>query len=117
MNTVINLPEPNQDSSISLEQAITKRRSQRKFISKALIGQSHIGPPATIGWALVNDPRMDFSELAADGIGFVGDITLVDHPLQLSAILTYLVSSSRTWGRFTNGFIFSLFTASYQRCL
>ena len=36
MGTVINLPEPNQDSSISLEQAITKRRSRRKFVSKAL---------------------------------------------------------------------------------
>lgn len=36
MSTVINLPEPNQESSISLEQAITKRRSRRKFVSKAL---------------------------------------------------------------------------------
>ena len=36
MSTVINLPEPNQESSISLEQAITKRRSRREFVSKAL---------------------------------------------------------------------------------
>ena len=36
MSTVINLPDPNQDSSISLEQAITERRSRRKFVSKAL---------------------------------------------------------------------------------
>ena len=36
MSTVINLPEPNQDSSISLEQAIAKRRSRRKFVPKAL---------------------------------------------------------------------------------
>ena len=36
MNTVINLPDPNKDSAISLEQAITKRRSRRKFILKAL---------------------------------------------------------------------------------
>ncbi len=36
MSTVVNLPEPNQDSSISLEQAIAKRRSRRKFVSKAL---------------------------------------------------------------------------------
>jgi len=33
---VINLPKPNQDSSVSLEQAITMRRSRRKFVSKAL---------------------------------------------------------------------------------
>ena len=36
MSTVINLPEPNKDSTMSLEQAITKRRSRRKFILKAL---------------------------------------------------------------------------------
>ncbi|MFB0555467.1 MAG: SagB/ThcOx family dehydrogenase [Phycisphaerae bacterium] len=36
MSTVINLPEPNQEGSISLEQAIAKRRSRRKFVSKAL---------------------------------------------------------------------------------
>jgi SagB-type dehydrogenase family enzyme len=36
MSTVINLPKPNKDSAISLEQAITKRRSRRKFILKAL---------------------------------------------------------------------------------
>jgi len=52
------------------------------------IGQSHIGPPATAGWALVNDPRIDFSELAADGIGFIGDITPLGHLLQLTAAVT-----------------------------
>ena len=36
MSTVINLPKPNKDSATSLEQAITKRRSRRKFILKAL---------------------------------------------------------------------------------
>jgi len=36
MSTVVNLPEPNQDSSKSLEQAIAKRRSRRKFVPKAL---------------------------------------------------------------------------------
>jgi SagB-type dehydrogenase family enzyme len=36
MSTVINLPEPNKNSTMSLEQAITKRRSRRKFILKAL---------------------------------------------------------------------------------
>ena len=36
MSTVINLPAPNQEGSISLEQAIAKRRSRRKFVPKAL---------------------------------------------------------------------------------
>ncbi len=52
------------------------------------IGQSHIGPPATVGWAIVNDPRIDFTRLSADGICFVGDITPVGHLLQLTAAIT-----------------------------
>ena len=49
------------------------------------IGQSHIGPPATVGWAVINDPETDFHRLMADGIGFVGDITPVGHLLQFTA--------------------------------
>jgi polynucleotide 5'-hydroxyl-kinase GRC3/NOL9 len=52
------------------------------------IGQSHIGPPATVGWAVVNDPQIDFNRLMVNGIGFVGDITPVGHLLQLTAAIT-----------------------------
>ncbi len=52
------------------------------------IGQSHIGPPATVGWAIVNDTQIDFNKLLADGIVFVGDITPVGHLLQLIAAMT-----------------------------
>jgi SagB-type dehydrogenase family enzyme len=36
MSTAINLPKSDKDSTISLERAITKRRSRRKFVLKAL---------------------------------------------------------------------------------
>jgi len=31
------------------------------------IGQSHIGPPTTVGWALVEEPATDFSQLSVGG--------------------------------------------------
>ena len=67
------------------------------------IGQSHIGTPATVGWALVDNPRIDFSELAADGIDFVGDITPVSHPLQLHGHLASPVTGSQTHLRLLYG--------------
>ncbi|MHC4126458.1 MAG: hypothetical protein ACYSRR_08415 [Planctomycetota bacterium] len=36
MSTVINLPAPNKTGSMSLEEAIVNRRSQRDFLSKPL---------------------------------------------------------------------------------
>ena len=39
--------------------------SQPVGIIDADIGQSHIGPPATVGWALVKNPEIDFSQLTA----------------------------------------------------
>jgi len=48
-------------------------------IIDADIGQSHIGPPATVGWAVVDNPQINFSEPAVGGISFVGDITPVGH--------------------------------------
>jgi len=36
MSEIINLPQPNKDGSMSLERAITARRSRRDFLSKSL---------------------------------------------------------------------------------
>ncbi len=55
------------------------------------VGQSHIGPPATVGWAIVDRPDVDFSQLAPGGISFVGDVTPVGHLLQLTAAITQCV--------------------------
>lgn len=56
-------------------------------IIDADIGQSHIGPPTTVGWTIVDKPQVDFSKLTASGISFVGDITPMGHLLQLTAAI------------------------------
>ena len=60
-------------------------------IVDADIGQSHIGPPTTVGWAIVDERQADLSELTPGGISFVGDITPVGHLLQLTAAITQCV--------------------------
>ncbi len=78
--------------------------SGRVGIIDADIGQSHIGPPATVGWAIVeaprtiervfgdgDDPEADFSQLTAGGISFVGDVTPTGHLLQMTAAITQCV--------------------------
>ena len=65
--------------------------SQPVGIIDADIGQSHIGPPTTVGWAVVKNPEIDFSQLTACGISFVGDVTPVGHLLQLTAAITQCV--------------------------
>jgi len=71
----------------TLAAALAKRlaASQRVSIVDADIGQSHLGPPTTVGWALLDDPQVDFSKLTARGISFVGDVTPERHLLQLTA--------------------------------
>jgi polynucleotide 5'-hydroxyl-kinase GRC3/NOL9 len=54
-------------------------------IVDADVGQSHIGPPATVGWAVIDDPQVELSQLPVAGIAFVGDVTPVGHLLQLTA--------------------------------
>jgi len=73
----------------TLAAAITKHAGSTQPIGiiDADIGQSHIGPPATVGWAIVDGPKVDFSQLSVGGISFVGDITPVGHLLQLTAAI------------------------------
>jgi len=77
----------------TLAAALTARLAQGRLVGviDADIGQSHIGPPATVGWAIVDGPKVDFSELAPGGISFVGDVTPVGHLLQFTAALTQCV--------------------------
>ena len=80
-------------------------------IIDADIGQSHIGPPTTVGWAFVDSRQVDFrvktslfsqtsgtfascygfSRLTVGGISFVGDVTPVGHLLQLTAAIVQCV--------------------------
>lgn len=67
--------------------------SQSVAIVDADIGQSHIGPPATVGWALA-DSRTDFSQLHSKCISFVGDVTPTGHLLQLTAAIVQCVQQA-----------------------
>ncbi len=68
------------------------------------VGQSHIGPPTTVGWTVIgpasraNPVPPLFSartpELAARGIAFVGDISPVGHLLQWIAALMLCVQQA-----------------------
>lgn len=77
----------------SLAVALGRQLSQSRLVGivDADIGQSHIGPPTTVGWAVIENPQTDFSELVAGGISFVGDITPVGHLLQLTAAVAQCV--------------------------
>ena len=48
----------------TLAEALTKQlvKKQPVGIVDADIGQSHIGPPTTVGWALVDNPQCRFLE-------------------------------------------------------
>jgi polynucleotide 5'-hydroxyl-kinase GRC3/NOL9 len=65
--------------------------SRPAAIVDADIGQSHLGPPTTVGWAVVDNQKTDLSRLTAAGISFVGDITPLGHLLQLTAAITECV--------------------------
>jgi polynucleotide 5'-hydroxyl-kinase GRC3/NOL9 len=71
----------------TLAAALARRMAQSRPVGivDADIGQSHIGPPTTVGWAVLDDPQVDFSQLTAKGISFVGDVTPERHLLQLTA--------------------------------
>jgi len=73
----------------TLTMSLAKQLACRQPIGivDADIGQSHIGPPTTVGWAIVDKPPLDFSKLAVSGISFVGHVTPVGHLLQLTAAI------------------------------
>jgi polynucleotide 5'-hydroxyl-kinase GRC3/NOL9 len=60
-------------------------------IIDADIGQSYLGPPTTVGWAVVDNAEIDLGGLSADGISFVGDVTPIGHLLQLTAAIVQCV--------------------------
>jgi polynucleotide 5'-kinase involved in rRNA processing len=63
-------------------------------IVDADIGQSHIGPPATVGWAVADNPQIELSKLPVRGISFVGAVTPTGHLLQLTTAITQCVQQA-----------------------
>lgn len=70
----------------TLALALAKRLAARQPIGiiDADVGQSHMGPPTTVGWAIIDNPQVELSQFPAAGIAFVGDVTPVGHLLQLT---------------------------------
>jgi polynucleotide 5'-hydroxyl-kinase GRC3/NOL9 len=66
----------------------------RVAIVDADTGQSHIGPPTTVGWAIVDEPQDDFSKLPVQAISFVGDVAPVGHLLQLTSAIVLCVKAA-----------------------
>ncbi len=87
----------------TLLNALANRLAQRHPVAlvDADVGQSHIGPPATVGWTVVDRPcspaALDWETITPGGAGgtggiaFVGDITPVGHLLQLTAAMALCV--------------------------
>jgi polynucleotide 5'-hydroxyl-kinase GRC3/NOL9 len=85
----------------TLASVLAEQLAQDKPISiiDADIGQSHIGPPTTVGWAIVDKSavcladklQVDFTKISPFGISFVGDITPVGHLLQLTVAIVKAV--------------------------
>ncbi len=80
----------------TLAAALAKRLAPSRPVGivDADIGQSHIGPPTTVGWAIATGRQSDFSQLPAAGISFVGDVTPVGHLLQLTAAIIQSVNQA-----------------------
>jgi len=95
----------------TLAEALAKHSAKDRPVTivDAEIGQSHIGPPATVGWVVIDQPDFDLSQLRPGGISFVGDITPVGHLLQLTAAVAQCVQqASKVAGKIiidTPGFI------------
>lgn len=81
--------------------ALVKRLARRQPVAvvDADIGQSHLGPPTTIGWTVRARSTAQAAELWPHGIAFVGDITPMGHLLQWLAALALCVERARQAAR------------------
>lgn len=73
------------------------------------IGQSHIGPPTTVAWAMAKSGVHDLLQLPMEGIYFVGDIVPTGHLLPLTVAISQASRQASQQGRVvfidTGGFI------------
>jgi polynucleotide 5'-hydroxyl-kinase GRC3/NOL9 len=91
----------------TLVDALAERLARHRPVAlvDADVGQSHIGPPTTVGWTLADEKRgwaaagwektTPGGRGAPRGIAFVGDVTPVGHLLQLLAALALCVEEAR----------------------
>jgi len=75
-----------------IAEAVASRRAVG--LVDADTGQSHLGPPTTVGWAIIENPQFELAELAAEGIAFVGNISPLGHLLQLTSAISRSVQEA-----------------------
>jgi polynucleotide 5'-hydroxyl-kinase GRC3/NOL9 len=78
-------------TTFAVELAMRLAKSEPVAFVDADIGQSRIGPPATIGWSVVDSAKKDLSQFDTRGIFFVGAVSPVGHLLQYTAALVKCV--------------------------
>lgn len=67
--------------------ACASAAGKKVAVIDADIGQSHIGPPTTVGWALADPAVFEMSALPVREIYFVGDVAPTGRLLQLTAAI------------------------------
>jgi polynucleotide 5'-hydroxyl-kinase GRC3/NOL9 len=82
----------------SLAAALADRLSCRAPVAfvDADVGQSHIGPPAAVGCAILDKPCPDLTAIVPEAIAFVGDVSPVGHLLQFAAALARCLAAVGT---------------------
>jgi polynucleotide 5'-hydroxyl-kinase GRC3/NOL9 len=96
-------------TTFAVELAIRLANNEPVAFVDADVGQSRIGPPTTIGWALLDNPQKDFSKFDTQGIFFVGAVSPAGHLLQFTDALARCVKQTVTSARIiiidTPGFV------------
>ncbi len=75
--------------------AQTLARQTRVAVIDADIGQSHIGPPTTVGWAMADPNVGDLTRLPVRGLGFVGGLSPPGRLLPLMVTLNQAALEAR----------------------
>ncbi len=80
----------------TLISSIASKISGKKSIAivDADTGQSHIGPPTTVGWAIARQGENDLSKLPVEGIAFTGYLNPIGHMLQLARAIIKCVENA-----------------------
>jgi len=58
------------------------------------MGQSRIGPPTTVGWAIIENPEVPFESIKPGGLAFVGNTMPVNYMLQTLAAIKQSVDQA-----------------------
>lgn len=81
-------------STFVAELAATLAKEHQTAVVDTDVGQSHIGPPTCVGWAVCKKGRK-LEQVRPAGLGFVVDVTPVRHLLQFTAAVATCCEQAR----------------------